>query len=223
MGVGILVAIATFGIVGSVTRFYVLQTEQTGVMEGLLSAICVSWPFFYQANVKRYNFLHPVPRRYTVPQKQAYAKLRKLLDEKTYNFGDKWHITTADTIERRISATLKFTDEETKLEGNSLNNIHTKTERFQRLIELDIQFKEEPSDTVVVQLDFRPRAEGSNWAACDPVIRGLTSDVETILGPGTDAGDAADTTIPAPPWWVIGVGALNLLTLFGDIKTAVFK
>ncbi len=223
MGVGIVVAIVTFFVVGAITGVCVLQTPATGTMEGLLTAICVSYPFFYHASVKRYNFLHPVPRRYKVPVKQAFGKIRKHLDEKTYNFGDKWNVPTADTLERRINATIRYTDEESHMEGSSVNNLHTKTERKQRFIVMDIQFKEEPNDTVVVQFDFKPEVEGANWAACDHVIKGMVSDTETLLGPGTDAGNAAETTLPAPPWWVIGVAACNLLVLFGDIKTAVFK
>ncbi len=223
MGAGIAVAIATFFIVGACTRYWVLQTEYSGALEGLLTAICVSWPFFFHASVKRYNFLHPVPRRYKLPVKHAFGKIRKHLDEKTYNFGDRWSVPTADTTERRINATLRFTDEESHMEGSSVNNLHVKTERKLRLIVMDIQFKEEPSDTVVVQFDFKPEVEGANWAACDSVIRGMVSEAEAMLGPGTDAGNAAETTLPAPPWWVIGVGACNLMILFGDIKTAVFK
>lgn len=223
MGAGIAVAIATFCIVGACTRFWVLQTEYSGTMEGLLTAICVSWPFFFKATVHRYNFLHPVPRRYKLPVRQAFGKIRKHLDEKTYNFGDRWSVPTADTTERRINATLRYTDEESHMEGSSVNNLHVKTERKQRFIVMDIQFKEEPNDTVVVQFDFKPEVEGANWAACDSVIRGMVGDCEALLGPGTDAGNAAETTLPAPPWWVIGVAACNLLVLFGDIKTAVFK
>lgn len=223
MGAGIAVAIATFFIVGACTRYWVLQTEYSGALEGLLTAICVSWPFFFTASVKRYNFLHPVPRRYKLPVKQAFGKIRKHLDEKTYNFGDKWSVPTADTTERRINATLRFTDEESKMEGSSVNSMHVKTERKQRFIVMDIQFKEEPNDSVVVQFDFKPEVEGANWAACDSVIRGMVVDCEAMLGPGTDAGNAAETTLPAPPWWVIGVAACNLMILFGDIKTAVFK
>ena len=223
MGVGIAVAIATFLVVGAVTGMCVLQTPSTGVLEGALTAICVSYPFFYHANVTRYNFLHPVPRRYKMSVKQAFGKIRKHLDEKAYNFGDKWNVPLADTLERRINATLRFTDEESHMEGSSVNSLHVKTERKQRFIVMDIQFKEEPNDTVVVQFDFRPEVEGANWAACDSVIKGMVSDCEAMLGPGADAGNAAETKLPAPPWWVIGLAACNLVVLFGDIKTAVFK
>jgi hypothetical protein len=61
-----------------------------------------------------------------------------------------------------------------------------------------------------------------NFSACDSIIREIINDVETALGPGTNAGNPADTTLPAPPWWLIGVGALGILALFGDVMKAVF-
>ena len=223
MGVGIIAAIAAFCVVGSVTRFYVLQTEYTGTMEGLVAAIWAAWPFFHKGAVNRYNFLHPVPRRYPVPLKQAFSKIREIIGEKTYNFGDRWNVSTADTMQKRITATLRFTEEESRgFDGSNIANIHHRTERVQRLLELDVQMKEEPEDLVVVQFDFRPRVEGVAWYACDSIINGIVSDVETALGPGSDAGNAADTTLPAPPWWLIGIGALGLMVLWGDVMKAVF-
>jgi hypothetical protein len=74
-----------------------------------------------------------------------------------------------------------------------------------------------------VQFDFRPKVEGVAFHACDSIIAGIVSDAETVLGPGTDAGNPADTTLPAPPWWLIGIGALGVLNLFGDVTKAVFK
>ena len=195
----------------------------TGTMEGLVAAIWAGWPFFHTGAVKRYNFLHPVPRRYTVPLKQAFSKIREIIGEKTYNFGDKWNVSTADTLQKRITATLRFTEEESRgFEGSNIANIHHRTERVQRLLELDVQMKEEPGDLVVVQFDFRPRVEGVAWYACDSIINGIVSDVEAALGPGSDAGNPADTTLPAPPWWLIGIGALGLMVLWGDVMKAVF-
>lgn len=223
MGVGIIVGLFVWGLVGACTRFYVLNTPETGVMEGLVAAVWAAWPFFHTGGVQRYNFLHPVPRRYKTPLKQAFAKVRQIISEKSYNFGDKWHVATADTQQRRITATLRFTEEESKgFEGTNIANIQHRTQRVQRLLELDVQMKEEPNDTTVVQFDFRPKVEGVNFSASDSIITGIISDVETALGPGTDAGNPADTSIPAPPWWLIGVGGLGLLQLWGDVMKAVF-
>ena len=220
---GIIAAIAAFFVVGAVTGELVLHTPQTGAMEGLVAAVWAAWPFFHTGSVKRYNFLHPVPRRYKTPLKQAFAKVRQIISEKSYNFGDKWSVATADTQQRRITATLRFTEEESRgFEGTNVANIQHRTDRVQRLLQLDIQMKEEPNDTTVVQFDFVPKVEGVNFGACDSIIAGIVSDVEAALGPGSDAGNPADTTIPAPPWWLIGVGGLGLLTLWGDVMKAVF-
>jgi hypothetical protein len=122
-----------------------------------------------------------------------------------------------------MTATLRFTEEESRgFEGTNIANIQHRTQRVQRLLELDVQFKEEPNDSTVVQFDFRPRVEGVNFSACDSIIRELVNDVELALGPGSNAGNPADTTLPAPPWWLIGIGALGVLALFGDVMKAVF-
>ena len=222
IGVGIILGYL-LGIVGSCTRFFVLQTPETGMFEGLVAGVWAAWPFFHHGRVQRYNFLHPVPRRYKMPLKHAFAKVRQIISEKTYNFGDKWHVATADTTARRITATLRFTEEESQgFEGTNIANIRHKTQRVQRLLELDVQMKEEPNDTTVVQFDFRPRVEGVAFHACDSIIAGIVNDAEAALGPGTDAGSAADTSLPAPPWWLIGLAALGVLGLFGDVMKAVF-
>jgi hypothetical protein len=223
MGVGIIVGLFVWGLVGAVTRFVILQTPETGVLEGMVAGIWAAWPFFHHGSVSRYNFLHPVPRRYKVPLKQAFSKIRAVIGDKTYNFGDKWRVSTADTMQRRITATLKFTEEESRgFEGSNISNIHHRKERVQRLLELDVQMKEEPNDLTVVQFDFRPRVEGVAWHACDSIVDGIVNDAESSLGPGEDAGDPADTSLPAPPWWLLGVTALGLLALFGDVTQAVF-
>jgi hypothetical protein len=224
MGPGIILGLIVWGIVGAITGECVVHKADAGVFPGLVAGVWAAWPFFHHGRVSRYNFLHPVPRRYKAALKQAFAKVRQIIDEKTYNYGDKWHVSTADTIQRRITATLKFTEEESQgFEGTNLGNIRHKTQRVQRLLELDVQFKEEPSDTTVVQFDFRPRVEGVAWYACDSIIAGITNDAEAALGPGTDAGNPADTSLPAPPWWLLGVTGLAIFGLFNDVTTAVFK
>lgn len=223
MGVGIVLGLFVWGLVGALTGECVVHKADAGVFPGLIAGIWAAWPFFHQGRVQRYNFLHPVPRRYKLPLKQAFSKVRRIITEKTYNFGDKWHVPTADTTERRIKATLRFTEEETKMEADARGQIHTRKERVQRLLEMDVQMKEEPNDTTVIQFDFHPKVEGMAFYACDSIVSGIMNDVEATLGAGTDAGNPLDTSLPAPPWWLLGVTAFGLLILWSDVMASVFK
>ncbi len=223
LGAGIALAIFAFCVVGSATTYGIVGGKlEGGLFPGFVAGLWVLWPFLHTDRVNRYNFLHPVPRRYNLPLKQVYSKVRQILSDKTYNFGDKWHVATSDTIQRRISATLRFMDEESHLDGQSLSNIHVKKERKQRLIELDVQFKEDPNDRTVVQLDFAPTVEGAAIGACDSIINNLTIEIDSAMGAGENAADPADTKLPAPPWWLLGTTALMLMTLWTSINKAVF-
>jgi hypothetical protein len=172
--VGIGLGIFIFLLVSAYTSEAITKPDKTA---GLVAAIWVAWPFFHHAGVSRYNFLHPVPREYKTPIKQAFAQIRDIISDISYNFGDKWHVSTADVNQRRILASLRFTDEETKVEGTNLQNIHTRKERVQRLLEMEVQFKDTGNDTTIVQFDFHPRVEGAQWYACDHIVSGLVNRV----------------------------------------------
>lgn len=224
LALGIGLGILAFFIVGSTVGEIATHNPQAGGFPGLVAALWAAWPFFHKGRVQRYNFLHPVPRRYNVAVKQAFSKVRTVLDEKTYNFGDQWKVPTADTQGRRIHAVLRFTEEETHMEpGGRPGEVHMRKQRVQRLLELDVQMKEEPNDSTVIQFDFYPKVEGMQFAACDGIVSGILNDVEATLGAGTDAGNPMATSLPAPPWWLLGVTALALLMLAGDVISAVFK
>lgn len=192
IGVGIIVGVFVFLAVGAMVAELVVHQKEAGLFPGLVAGIWAAWPFFHKGGVDRYNFLHPVPRRYKQPLKHVFAKIRQILSEQTYNFGDKWHVSTADTMQHRITASLRYTEEETKIEGDARGQLHTRKERVQRLIEMDVQFKDEGNDSTVVQFDFSPKIEGAAFGACDSIISGITSAAETALGPGSDAGKPAD-------------------------------
>jgi len=161
IGVGIIVGVFVFLAVGAMVAELVVHQKEAGLFPGLVAGIWAAWPFFHKGGVDRYNFLHPVPRRYKQPLKHVFAKIRQILSEQTYNFGDKWHVSTADTMQHRITASLRYTEEETKIEGDARGQLHTRKERVQRLIEMDVQFKDEGNDSTVVQFDFSPKAAPS--------------------------------------------------------------
>jgi hypothetical protein len=221
--VGVCLGLFVWFVVTGVTSEVITHLPKSGVAEGLAAGAWVAWPFIHQGRVGRYNFLHPVPRRYKIPLKHAFAKIRQIIGEKNYNFGDKWHVSTADTMQRRITATLRFTEEESRgFEGSDISNIQHRTKRVQRLLELDVQMKEEPGDHTVIQFDFVPRVEGVAGHACDSIIAGVMDETEAALGPGENAGNAADTSLPAPPWWLLGLTAFGLLALVLETIKAVF-
>jgi hypothetical protein len=218
IGVGIFVFLFTGAFISNV-----LQNHDAGFFPGLVLSIWAAWPFFHHARVHRVNFLHPVPKEYQVSAKVAFAKVRDFLADTSYKFGDKWHVVTADTQAGRIAASLRFTDEETHLEADARGHIHTRKERVQRFITLDIQVKDTGRGTVVLQLDFCPKVEGANLLACDSIVSTVSGAVESALGAGTQIGDPADTALPAPPWWLIGLSAVALLALLDNVMKAVFQ
>ena len=218
--IGIILGLIVWGLVGSGIRYFVLQTPMTGMFEGFVAGVWAAWPFIHQFRVSRYNFLHPVPREYKATVPQAFSKVRDLLAELTYNFGDKWHVVTADVQSKRSTANPRFTDEETRMEGDSRGQIHTRTERVQRLVELEVQMKETDSGTVV-QFDFYPKIEGANISACDSVVSGFCRAIEAAMGSGLERGTPGDTRLPAPPWWLVALTVCGVMSLFGSISAHV--
>jgi len=153
-----------------------------GLLPGLVLGVLAAIPIFKAACEERAKFLHPEPREYKVPAKIAFAKIRDILAEASYNYGDKWHVVTADTQTGRITANLRFIDEFTRFEGDARGQIHTRKERLQRFLSLEIQVRPTERGTTLVQMDFSPTVEGVNYAACDSIISSLTAKIESVLG-----------------------------------------
>jgi hypothetical protein len=162
-----------------------------------------------------------VPREYKVPIKQAFGRVRDLLADISYNYGDKWHISSADTISGRITADLRFTYEHIHYDMDSRGQIHSRKERLQRHVGLEITMSDTGKDTTLVYLDFAPKVEGVQFHACDSIVTGLIGSIESRIGPGVQVGDPTDTCLPAPPWWLLSLSALALFALFSDIQKVV--
>lgn len=152
-----------------------------GIIPGIILGIMAAAPLFKLAAQERSNFLHPEPREYNIPTKLAFAKIRDFLAEVSYNYGDKWHVVTADTQSGRITANLRFMDEHTHFEGDARGNIHTRKERFHRFLSLEIQVRPTERGTTAIQLDFSPRVEGVNYSACDSIVSQLVHAVDAAL------------------------------------------
>lgn len=223
MGLGITLGVFVFLLTGAFLGQMVLHNNEAGFLPGLIAGIWAAWPFMHQARVQRYNFLHPVPREYKVPAKQAFARVRELLAETSYNFGDKWHVSGADTTSGRITADLRFTDEQIHYDMDARGQIHTRKERLQRHLGIEIKICDTGRDTTLIYLDFAPNVEGAQFHACDSIATGLINSIERQIGPGVLIGDPADTRVPAPPWWLLCLSGLALLALLKDINKVIFQ
>lgn len=175
--------IFVFLITGALTN-ELTHDPGAGILPGLVLGFLAAAPLFKLAAQERSNFLHPAPREYNIPAKLAFAKIRDYLAEVSYNYGDKWHVVTADTQSGRITANLRFTDELTHFEGDARGNIHTRKERVQRFLALNIHVQPTDRGTVVVQMDFAPTVQGVNFAACDSIVSSVLSNIDAALGHG---------------------------------------
>jgi hypothetical protein len=153
-----------------------------GIVPGLVLGILAAYPIFKSACEERAKFLHPKPREYKVPAKIAFAKIRDILAETSYNYGDKWNVVTADTQSGRITANLRFMDEFTRIEGDARGNVHTRKERLHRFLALEIQVRQTECGTTTIQMDFSPTVEGVNYAACDSIVSSLAARIESAVG-----------------------------------------
>ena len=180
-----IIAIATgifvFLLTGAVTNEFT-HHPGAGVLPGLILGFLAASPIFKLAVQERTDFLHPAPREYNIPAKLAFAKIRDYLAETSYNYGDKWHVVTADTQSGRITANLRFMDEFTRIEGDARGNIHNRKERLHRFLALEIQVLATESGTTMIQLDFSPTVEGACYAACDSIISGIHKQIDSMLG-----------------------------------------
>lgn len=174
--VGTFVFLLTGALVGEASH-----DAGAGLLPGLIVGILAAIPIFKSACEERAKFLHPQPQEYKVPAKIAFAKIRDILAEISYNYGDKWNVVTADTQTGRITANLRFIDEFTHFEGDARGQIHTRKERLQRFLSVEIQVQPTEHGTTAILIDFRPTVEGVNYAACDSIISSLIATIDGSL------------------------------------------
>jgi hypothetical protein len=212
MILGTLLWVVVGGFVQSILGHHLNHNDASAAFVGVIAGLWAAWPFYHQARLARRDFLHPPVRRYKLPTKKAFVKVREILSNSTYNYGDKWQVSFADTTQGRITACLRFTDEEMRMEGPSVSRMYMRKERKQRLLELEVQFEEEPGDTTLIQFDFHPKVEGVAWHACDRIIYALYNDLQIVLGPGEEINVQTKAARPAPPWWLLALTVLGLMS-----------
>lgn len=211
---GFLACCVTSSFVGDV----VIGKSGSGFLPGVVAGIWAAWPFFHKARIRQYNLMHPSPAKYPVNVQIAFSKIRQILAETSYYFGDKWHVMTADTATNRIVAELRFNEEETKMESSGRGHFHSRQVRLQRYIRLDLIMRPEGVSESLIQFDFDLRIEGHSKTACESIIEGLRGQIDQEIGPGQIIGQQLPESIPAAPWWLIGSTAVALICMFVDIN-----
>jgi hypothetical protein len=76
---------------------------------------------------------------------------------------------------------------------------------------------EESDDSTLIQFDFHPKVEGIAWHACDRIIYGFLSDVHTSIGVAEEINAPGKAARPVPPWWLIAVTVLGLVSFCGSV------
>jgi hypothetical protein len=123
-----------------------------------------------------------MPREYNLPAKEAFSKIREILADTSYHYGDKWHVSTADTQAGRIAADLRFTDEHIHYDMDGRGHLHPRRENLRRYLGVEILIQDTEKGTSTVQLDFIPKVEGYKFTACDSIVSGFMLTIDNALG-----------------------------------------
>jgi hypothetical protein len=216
---GIVAGVVVFGATDALVG-HVMNNGQSGILPGIAGGIWAAWPLFHLESAQRELFLHPAPRIYNANVEDAFATVRDVLRETTYNFGDGWRVTTSDNSLMRIVANLTFQEEEMHVEMAARGELRDRKEYVKRYIKLECQMKNQDG-RVIIQFDFFPKAEGFNTTACDGIIAGVLSAVDRSLAGGQPLNQYKLRALSAPPWWILGFTALTLVFLAADAFRAL--
>jgi hypothetical protein len=187
-----------------------------GLFPGAVAALWAAWPLWHFSSVARHKLLHPQPKLHAVNAQVAFSKIRDVLRETIYQYGDQWRVITADVATMRILADLRYVEEETQIEMGHRGELQSRTNKVQRCIRLETQICPQGSKSIV-QFDFEPRVEGFHFTACDSIIKEFISSAEASIGTGTLTGSPAETRLSAPPWWLLGLTGLMIIGVMGDV------
>ncbi|MDX2106797.1 MAG: hypothetical protein SFY67_10390 [Candidatus Melainabacteria bacterium] len=217
VALGMIFGLIAFCAVNSFVGEFVIARYGTGVLPGLVAAIWAAYPFFQKAQNDSLNLLCPRLKKYPVNVQVAFSKIRRILGEASYFYGDKWYVVTADTATNSIVADLRFYEEETKMESSGRGHFHSRQVRVQRYIRLNCNLSPEGISESSIQMDFEVRVEGWNKRACDEIIAVLKQQIEEEIGPGQTTKPEVLHAAPQVPWWLIGGTSFALFFMFVDI------
>jgi hypothetical protein len=198
-------------IVGGIDRI-----PGAGLFPGMVAAMWAAWPLWHFSSAARNTLLHPQPKLHAVNAQVAFSKVRDLLREKVYQYGDQWRVITADVATMRILADLRYVEEEASIEMGNRGELQSRTNKVQRHLRLETQICPQGPKSIV-QFDFEPRVEGLHFTACDSMIKEFVASAEASIGPGTPIGSPAETRLSAPPWWLLALTGFMLLGVMGDV------
>lgn len=215
---GIIFGLIAFCAINSLVGEFVISKAGTGVLPGLVAAVWAAYPFFHKARIENFNFLHPRSVKYPVNVQAAFSKIRRILSESSYFYGDKWYVVTADTATNCIVADLRFYEEEIRMETSGYGHCHQRQVRMQRLIRLNVTFSPVGSAESNLKMDFEIRAEGFNKRSCENIVADLKAKIEEEIGPGQNHEPLVSDSIPPAPWWLIGATSFTLICMFIDIN-----
>lgn len=219
IAVGIIFGLIAFCAMNSFVGDFLIHRVGSGVLPGIVAAIWVAYPFFQMAQNESLNLLRPGMKKYPVNVQVAFSKIRRILCESSYFYGDKWHVVTADTATNSIVADLRFHEEETRMESSGRGHFHSRQVRVQRYIRLDLNLSPEGISESNIQMEFEIRVEGWNKRACDEIIAGLKQQIEEEIGPSQSTEPQVSAALPQVPWWLIGATSFALFFMFVDITT----
>lgn len=217
IALGLIFALLAFCAINTFVGDFVIKRESTGFLPGLVAALWAFYPFLQMARNDDTNLLHPGVAKYPVNVQVAFSKIRRILSESSYFYGDKWHVVTADTATNCIVADLRFFEEETKMEPNGRGGYFSRQVRKQRYIRLNVKLNPEGTSESNIQMDFEIRVEGLNERTCKDIIAGFKQQVEEEIGPGQIAKEPEAIVSLQVPWWLIGATSFALIFMFVDI------
>lgn len=208
-------------IVAAITGQFLLHDFKAGLLPGLAIALWIGNAIEHDSKEEKLNMLFPIPLKYSIPVKQAYPQIKKLIREYTYQYGKTFKIhPTNPSQSRELKADMKWTDTDEVIEPTANDYGKVRKTSVERHIRLEIYFRSPEADSTIIEIRWYPMAEGLNPRACEPVIKEINNHIQQLLGEGKTDLPPKQPWIP-PVWLHLAViVCLGLYVLSAFNKTA---